>query len=332
MSDSCSISRRKVLTRSTAVAAAGVLPLGACVQQTANNTRAKTEVIDTSKAINTRAIPSTGEKLPLVGLGSPDFFYTTPEDGNNDPAKAVIQAMYDAGGRMIDTPAFFRPDPPVVGPILQEMGIQDDLFLIGKITHEVESGRAAAINHIDTTISNLGRDQIDLMLLHNLNDAENLWPVLQEAKAEGKVRYIGVSEATATIPNEVLEAFMRKSSPDFIMPSYSMFRPQIEERILPLAADMGTAVVAIEVFKTYDDGSYFRDTAGKELPEWAAEFDCNSWAQFALKYVLSHPTVTCTAVETSRPKNIIDNMGAATGKLPDESLRQRMADHFYSLR
>ena len=111
-----------------------------------------------------------------------------------------------------------------------------------------------------------------------------------------------------------------------------MFRPQIEERILPLAADMGTAVIAIEVFKTHDDGAYFSDTAGKELPEWAAEFDCESWAQFALKYVLSHPAVTCSVVETSQPRHIIDNMGAAFGRLPDQATRARMAAHFYSLR
>jgi aryl-alcohol dehydrogenase-like predicted oxidoreductase len=283
------------------------------------------------ESIQTRAIPGTDERLPLVGLGSPDFFYTTPEGGNNDPAKAVIQAMYDAGGRLIDTPAFFRPDPPVLGPILQEMNLQDELFLVGKITRQAQ-GREAAIKRLNTTIENLGRKQIDLMMLHNIVDVENVWPVLQQAKEEGKVRYIGASEATDRIPNDVLEDFMRKHSPDFIMPSYSMFRPQIEERILPLAADMGTAVIAIEVFKTYDDGAYFSDTAGKELPEWASEFDCESWAQFALKFVLSHPAVTCTAVETSKTSHIIDNMAAAYGRLPDQATRKRMADHFYSLR
>ena len=230
--------------------------------------------------------------------------------------------MYEMGGRMIDTPAFFRPDPPVLGPILQEMNLQNELFLSGKLTFRNE-GREAAIQHVNTTIENMGRQQLDLMLLHNLRDSDNFWPVLQEFKADGKVRYIGVSEATDNIPNEVLEDFMRKHSPDFIMPSHSMFRPQIEERILPLAADMGTAVIAIEVFS---------DTAGKELPEWASEFDCESWAQFALKYVLSHPAVTCSIVETSQPRHVVDNMGAAFGRLPDQATRERMAAHFYSLR
>lgn len=310
-----SISRRKFLSNSAALAAAASLPLKAFSQD----------------MLMSKAIPGTSERLPLVGLGSPNFFYRTPEGGTNEPAKAVVQAMYDAGGRMIDTPAFFRPDPPVLGPILQEMNLQNELFLVGKVTHEVE-GRDAALQHINTSIENMGRQQLDLMLLHNLNDYENLWPVLQQAKAEGKVRYIGVSEATSAIPNEFLEDFMLKHKPDFIMPSFSMYRPQIQERILPLAADMGTAVIAIEVFKTDDDGAYFSVTAGKELPEWTAEFGCDSWAQYALKYVLSHPAVTCSAVETTKPKNILDNMGAALGSLPDEATRQRMFDHFYSLR
>lgn len=278
--------------------------------------------------INTKAIPGTDEFLPLVGSGSPDFFYTTPEEGNNEAAKEVIKTMYDAGGRMLDTPAFFRPDPPVVGPIIQEMGIQDDLFLIGKITVD---GAEAAQRHLDLTISNLGRDSIDVMMLHNLRDAENNWPVLEKAKAEGKVRYIGVSEATDRISNEELEAFMLSHDIDFLMSSYSMFRPQIEERILPLAADQGVAVIAIEVFKTMDDGAYFSVTKGKQLPDWSAEFGCESWAQFALKYVLSHPTVTCSVIETSRPKNMLDNMGAAYGKLPDEPTRKRMAEYYRSL-
>lgn len=306
------ISRRKFLSNSAIFGSAATLPLKLVAQQ----------------GINTKAIPGTNEYLPRVGLGSPDFFYTTPEGGDNEAAKALIQAMYDAGGRMIDTPAFFRPDPPVVGSIIQELGLQDELFLIGKITVD---GREAAQRHLDLTIANLGRDYIDVMLLHNLRDLENTWPVLVEAKAQGRVRYIGVSEATDRIDNDVLEAFMLKHKPDFIMPSYSMFRPQVEERILPLAADMEVAVVAIEVFKTLDDGAYFSVTAGKELPEWAADFDCESWAQFALKYVLSHPAVTCSAVETSRPHHIVDNMGASFGRLPDPSTRQRMAEHFYSL-
>ena len=330
-------SRRDFLASTAAVTAASSLPLNAFAQG----------------GIQTRVIPGTTERLPLVGLGSSDFFYTTPDGGNNDSAKELVQTMYDAGGRLIDTPAFFRPVPPltaedvdvlaaaiaegealaevelpVLGTILQELNLQNDLFLVGKIT---VNGREAATRHMNSTIENLGRDQLDLMLLHNLRDFENTWPVLEEAKAEGRVRYIGVSEASDQIPNEVLEDFMVSHNPDFIMPSFSMYRPSIEERILPLAADMGTGVIVIEVFKTAEDGAYFDVTAGRDLPEWAAEFDCESWAQFSLKFVLSHPAVTCAAVETSRPEHILDNLAAGHGRLPDQATRVRMREFFEAL-
>ncbi len=306
------ISRREFLSKSATVTAAASMPLGSLAQD----------------AIHTRPIPGTDVQLPMVGSGSPDFFYTTPEGSTNSAAAALVQTMYNAGGRVIDTPAFFRPDAPVLGQIIQDLGIQDELFLMGKITVD---GREAAQQHLDLTISNLGRDYIDVMMIHNLRDAENTWPVLEQAKAEGRVRFIGVSEATDRISNEVLEDFMLSHDIDFLMSSYSMFRPQIEERILPLAADQGVAVCAIEVFKTLDDGAYFSVTSGHDLPEWAAEFDCNSWAQFALKYVLSHPAVTCSVIETSRPRNMLDNLGAAHGRMPDQATRARMYDHFLSL-
>ena len=148
MPDFFSITRRKFLSDSAALAAATSIPAGALAQD----------------GIQTRAIPRTGERLPLIGLGSPNFFYTTPEGGNNDSAKEVIRTMYEMGGRMIDTPAFFRPDPPVLGPILQEMSLQNELFLSGKLTFRNE-GREAAIQHVNTTIENMGRQQLDLMLL-----------------------------------------------------------------------------------------------------------------------------------------------------------------------
>ena len=331
------MSRRNFVAGTAALTASGAFSLDAFAQN----------------PMQMRVIPGTDERLPLVGLGSPDFFYTTPEGGNNEAAKELVRAMYDAGGRLIDTPAFFRPIPPltaqdvdvlaaaiaqgealaevqlpVLGNILQELDLHNDLFLVGKIT---ANGRDAATRHLNSTMENLGRDQIDLMLLHNLRDFETTWLVLEEAKAEGRVRYIGVSEASDEIPNEVLEDFMVAHRPDFIMPSFSMYRPSIEERILPLAADMGTGVIVIEVFKTAEDGAYFNVTADRELPEWAADFDCESWAQFSLKYVLSHPAVTCAAVETSRPEHILDNMGAGHGRLPDQATRVRMREFFESL-
>lgn len=282
-----------------------------------------------NETMMTRAIPGTDERIPSCALGSPDIFYITPEGASDELPKTLIQTMYDMGGRLVDTPAWFRPDPPVVGPMIQEMNLQDELFLVGKITVD---GREAAIQHLNRTIDNLGKRPLDLMLLHNMRDAENTWPVLEEAKAQGRVRYIGTSEADLDIGNDVLEKFMREKKPDFIMPAHSISLNSTEDRILPLAADMGVAVISIEAFKLGEnDGAYFGVTAGKELPEWAAEFDCDSWAQFGLKYVLSHPAVTCVATETSKPSHVIDNMRAGYGRLPDEAMRNRMREYFQSL-
>ena len=307
------ISRRKFLAQSTAVAATTALPTTSFAQE----------------SMRTRTIPGTNESLPVAALGSPDEFYITPEGETNELATTLVQAMYDMGGRVIDTPAFFRPDPPVLGGVIREMNLQDELFLIGKIT---VNGREAATEHLNKTIANLGKRPLDLMLLHNMRDAENTWPVLQEAKAEGKVRYIGASEASLRIGNEVLEQFMKDKKPDFIMPAYSISLNTVEDRILPLAADMGMGVISIESFKVGEnDGAYFSVTADKELPEWAAEFDCESWAQFGLKYVLSNPIVTCTATETNKPHHVVDNMRAGYGRLPDQAMRERMREYFLAL-
>lgn len=305
-----SISRRSFLAQSTALTAASSLPLGAIAQET----------------MITRAIPGTNERIPVIGMGAPDFFYELTEEGTEVP-KSLIQAMYDMGGRLVDTPAFFRPDPPVLGGYMREMGLHDELFMIGKITVE---GKEAAREHIERTSANLDKRPMDVMLVHDYRDMENTWPVLKEAKAEGKVRYIGVSR-TNDVSDETLEQFMRTEKPDFIMPSYNMVQNQIEERILPLAQDMGIAVVVVEAFRVVDDGAYFSVTAGIDLPEWAAEFDCESWAQYALKYIVSNPAVTCVVTETSKPHHVIDNMRGGYGRLPDEAMRRRMSEHFLSL-
>lgn len=309
-----SVSRREFLAQTAGLTTAGLLASCTSIAQ---------------EKMRTRTIPGTNESIPVSALGSPDVFYITPEGETDELPKKLIQTMYDMGGRLVDTPAWFRPDPPVVGPMIQEMNLQDELFLVGKITVD---GREAAIQHLEKTIANLGKRPLDLMLLHNIRDAKNTWPVLQEAKAEGKVRYIGTSEATAKIDNDVLEQFIKDSKPDFIMPAYSIAQSSVEDRILPLAADMGVAVIAIEAFKLLeDDGAYFSVTGGKELPDWVAEFDCESWSQFALKFVLSHPTVTCVATETSKPHHVVDNMGAGYGRLPDQAMRKRMSEYFRSL-
>ena len=235
--------------------------------------------------------------------------------------------MVDMGGRVIDTPAFFRPDVPVIGELLTEMGLQQELFLGGKIT---VSGKKEGIAHLEKTVNNLNKRPLDYLLIHNMRDMDNHWPTLKDWKEAGKVRYIGISR-TRNNDTAAIEKFLKAEKPDFIMTGYSIFHPMAAETALPLAADIGTAVLVAEPFKAIDDGGIFGVVAGKELPDWAAEFDCESWAQFALKYILSNPAVTCVVTETSKASHATDNMRAGYGRLPDAATRKRMREYVLAL-
>ena len=312
------ISRRNFLASSLAVTASSAVPFNSFAFD----------------GVRRRAIPGTDETLPVVGLGAPDFFYKTPPEGDG-AAKAVIKAFVDMGGTMIDTPPFFRPDPPVVGRILKEMGLTDDQFLISKV---VVNGKQEGMEHVEKVVANLGKRPMDLLMVHNMRDLGHHWATLKEWKEQGRVRYIG---ASLTRPNQAMynnytdydgmEAFIKAEKPDFIMPGYSALRPDAAERVLPAAADNGVAVIVAEPFRAGDDGSYFGLVGGKPLPDWASEFDCESWAQFALKYIAAHPAVTSIVMETSKVDHIKDNMGAAYGRLPDEAMRRKMRDYLLSL-
>ena len=305
------LNRREFLAHSAALAAAASLPVGSFAQEA---------------AMRTRAIPGTDETLPVVGLGAPRPFIEFPPEGK-ELSKSLVQAMVDEGGRLMDTPSFFRPDPPVLGEILTEMGLQEKLFLTGKIT---VNGEEAGKAHLEKLVENIGKQPMDLLMIHNMRGLEYNWPTLKEWKEAGRTRYIGVS-LTRNEDTVKLEKFMQDERPDFILTGYSIFHPLAAETALPMAADLGIAVLCAEAFKAGEDGNFFALVAGKELPEWAAEFDCQSWAQFALKYVLSNPAITCVVTETSKVSHVIDNMGAGYGRLPDEAMRKRMRDHLLSL-
>jgi diketogulonate reductase-like aldo/keto reductase len=235
--------------------------------------------------------------------------------------------MVDLGGTLIDTPPFFRPDVPVIGSLLTEMGLQNDLFLTGKIT---VSGKEEGIAHLEKTERNLNKRPVDLLMVHNMREMHYHWPTLKDWKEQGRARYIGVSR-TRTEDFGPLEQFMREEKPDFLMIGYSVTQQGPADRILPLAKDIGVAVIAAEPFKAFEDGAFFSVVARTELPEWASDFDCESWAQFSLKYILSNPAITSVVTETSKLKHVIDNMGAGYGRLPDKATRQKMSDYILSL-
>ena len=310
MPDFSQINRREFLARSGAIAAVASVPVGSFAQET----------------MRTRRIPGTDETLPVIGLGAPRIFIDLPPEGDELP-KSVLQTMVDLGGRLLDTPAFFRPDVPVIGKLLTEMGLQQKLFLSGKIT---VNGKQAGITHLERTVANLNKRPMDLLLIHNMRDLDDHWATLKDWREAGRVRYIGVS-LTRTLDFSRIEAFMKAESPDFVMVSYSIHHPETSARVLPLAADSGIAVLIVEAFKATDDGGIFDVVADKPLPEWASDFDCETWAQFSLKFILSNPAVTGVVTETSRVSHAADNMRAGYGRLPDEATRQRMSAYLLSL-
>ena len=304
------LNRRDLLKTGTALAAAATLPTAAFAQDT----------------MLKRQIPGTDEYLPVIGLGAPNVFIDLPPEGKELP-KSLLQTMVDQGGRLFDTPAFYRPHVPVVGELLTEMNLQQELFLSGKIT---VNGKEAGIEHLERTAENLNKRPMDLLLIHNMRTLDEHWPTLREWKDTGRVRYIGVS-LTRNSDYVEMERFMRNESQDFIMTGYSIHHPLAAESTLPLAADLGMAVLIVEAFKATDDGGVFGLVADKPLPEWAAEFDCESWAQFSLKYILSNPAVTGIITETSSVRHVIDNMRAGYGRLPDRAMRRRMSEYLLSI-
>jgi len=304
------MNRRQFLANSAALAATTTLPVSALAQE----------------SMLTREIPGTGERLPVVGLGAADIFINMPPEGKARP-KAVLQAMVDHGGRLLDTPAFFRPDVPIVGEILTEMGLQDELFLTGKIT---VNGKEAGVEHLERTVANLHKRPMDLLLIHNMRTLDEHWATLREWKDAGRVRYIGVS-LTRNSDYVDLDRFMRAERPDFIMTGYSIHHPLAAETTLPLAADLGIGVLIVEAFKASEDGGIFPIVAGKRLPEWASDYGIESWAQYALKYILSHPAVTGVVTETRRVRHAIDNMRGGYGRLPNAATRRRMSDYLLSI-
>ena len=302
--------RRKFLAGSSALAAASALPVRAIAQG----------------SMLSRQIPRTDEFLPVIGLGAPDIFIDIPPEGRELPT-AILQAMIDQGGRLLDTPAFFRPHVPVVGELLTEMGLQEELFLTTKIT---VNGKQAGIDHLERAVANLNKRPMDLLLIHNMRTLDEHWPTLKDWKEAGRTRYIGVS-LTRNSDYVEMERFMRSERPNFIMTGYSIHHPLAGESTLPLAADLGIAVLIVEAFKATDDGGIFPIVAGKPLPQWAVEQDIESWAQYSLKWILANPAVNGIVTETRQVRHVIDNMRAGYGRLPDEATRGRMSEHLLSL-
>ena len=272
-----------------------------------------------------RAIPSSGEMIPAVGLGSARTFNVGPPSPEWVPLGDVVRLFHEMGVRFFDTAPSYGTSEQVAGQIVQEIGIGNDLFFATKIS--TRGGRQAGLEQLEESFRDWGREVIDLNQVHNLQDTAIHLRTIRQAKEEGRTRYVGVTTSFGQ-QYEQMEQVLRSEELDFVQVNYSLGEREAAERLLPLAQDRGMGVIVNEPFNV---GRLFSAASGRELPDWAAEFDCRSWGQFFLKYILSHPAVTVIIPATGDPEHLVDNMGAGIGRLPDEATRRRMEEMFDNL-
>ena len=272
-----------------------------------------------------RAIPSSGEMIPAVGLGSARTFNVGPPSPEWVPLGAAVRRLHELRGRFFDTAPSYGTSEQVAGQIVQEIGIGNDLFFATKLSPR--GGRQAGLDQQEESFRDWGREVIDLNQVHNLQDTAIHLRTIRQAKEEGRTRYVGVTTSFGQ-QYEQMEQVLRSEELDFVQVNYSLGEREAAERLLPLAQDRGMGVSVNEPFNV---GRLFSAASGRELPDWAAEFDCRSWGQFFLKYILSHPAVTVIIPATGDPEHLVDNMGAGIGRLPDEATRRRMEEMFDNL-
>ncbi len=266
----------------------------------------------------TKTVPSTGEKLPVVGLGTTAYSVTAPEE--IAARREVLEHFPKLGAKVIDTAYGYGEAEVVIGRLLKELGNRDQIFLATKtpIRDPITDGKAA----IDQSFKRLDVSKIDLLQIHNLNGLDVLYPALVDAKEAGRIRYIGISTSTDD-QYEALAAALKKYRFDFVQVDYSIENRGSEEVILPLAQDRGLAVL-VNVPLGGRRGNVLPKVAGKALPEWAKDIDVTSWAQLLLKYNISHPAVTAVIPGTTKLTHLKDNQLAARGKLPDAAMRKKI--------
>ena len=265
-----------------------------------------------------RAIPRSGELLPAVGLGTYQTFDVSGSRAEREPLREVLRLFAENGGSLIDSSPMYGSSEGVVGDLSAELGLRPKLFMATKVW---ASGREAGMRQMEESFRRMRVERMVLMQIHNLLDWKNHARTLAEWKQAQRIRYTGITHYHSGAYDD-LQRIIRTKQYDFVQLNYSISERQAEDSVLPLAWDTGTAVI---VNRPFAQASLFSRVRGVELPRWTTEFDCASWAQFFLKYILSHPAVTCVIPATSKPKHLVDNMGAGTGRLPDQATRRRMA-------
>jgi diketogulonate reductase-like aldo/keto reductase len=269
------------------------------------------------RSILTKPIPSTGEALPVVGLGSWITFNVGNDQVARDSSAEVMRAFFAAGGRMIDSSPMYGSSQEVIGYGLGRLGRPASLFSADKVW--ISSGSRGPAQ-IEQSRRYWGVPRFDLLQVHNVRAWEEHLPTLFAMKAAGRLRYVGITTSEGRRHREI-ERIMRDQPLDFVQVTYNVLDREVEDRILPLARERGIAVIANRPFR---EGALIRKVSAFSLPAWAADFDCVNWAQFLLKFIVSHPAVTCAIPATTSAAHVRENMGAAYGRLPDESARRRM--------
>ena len=271
-----------------------------------------------SPAMITRPIPSTGEAMPVIGLGTSQTFDVGGGAADRQPLREVLRLMLDGGGKLIDTSPMYGRAEAVTGDLVAETAVRPRVFLATKVW---TSGRGAGLAQMQRSAELLKSPVIDLMQIHNLLDWRTHLATLRALKADGKIRYIGITHYTTGSLSELARILASEPGIDFVQCAYSLGTRAAETALLPVAAERKVAVI---VNRPFEDGGMFRRVRGRALPEWAGEFDCASWAQLFLKYIIAEPAVTCAIPATSNPKHMEDDLKAGTGRLPDAKQRQQI--------
>jgi diketogulonate reductase-like aldo/keto reductase len=300
--------RRQFLKASAAIAALGLAP----------------RLLKADEMPIIKTIPKSGEALPVIGMGTSRTFDTHDDDEITGQLQQVIQSFFEQGGGMIDSSPMYGAAQQVLGRILPAISADKYLFAATKVWIE---GRDNGIEQMEASRRAWGIDRFDLMQIHNLVDWRTHLKTLEGMKAEGKIRYIGITTSHGRFHDQ-LEQILARHDFDFLQLSYNIANDEVEKRLLPLAQDRGIAVI---VNRPFQRGELFRKVRGVQLPAWVNEFGCDSWGQYFLKYAVSHPAVTCAIPATSKVKHMRDNMGAGRGSLPTQKQRRLMRDYLLSL-
>lgn len=277
-----------------------------------------------SQNIIVKKIPSSGEEIPVIGLGTSRTFDALGDEELLLHLKKVLHIFFDKNGMLVDSSPMYGSAQAVMGKLLKQINNDKNLFAATKVW---TYGEQAGIEQMEDSRKFWGVKHFDLMQIHNLRDWEVHYETLKKMKAEGKIRYIGVTTSHGRF-HEELEVLLDTLKFDFVQLSYNIDNRDVEQRLLPIAIDKGIAVI---VNRPYQRGDLFRHVRGKTLPGWASEINVTSWGQFFLKFIVSHPAVTCAIPATTKVKHLLDNMAAQTGRLPDTKMRNEMIRYYKSL-